>query len=107
MFRIQVSLNILVFCALEGINHTLIPLLELLLVEMGCFLQLVELRGRKLRLSVDFELETMFAKTTDHLEPQTEGQATVIAQYGLHGGISEIPVASAGLGLVAARRRGE
>lgn len=91
MFGIRVSLDILVSCALEGINHTLIPLLELLLVKVGRFLQLVELRGRKLRLSVDFELETMFAKTTDQLEPQTEVLVTRVAQYDLHRGISGSP----------------
>lgn len=55
----------------------------------------------------DVELETVFAKTTDHLEPLTEALVTRIAQCDLHRGISEVPVASARLGLVATRRRGE
>lgn len=32
-------------------THTFIPLLQLLFIEMGCFLKLVELGGGELRLS--------------------------------------------------------
>jgi hypothetical protein len=76
-------------------SHTLIPLLKLLLVEVGCFLQLVELRGRKLRLSVSLESVFILARVNDHPDNHAKGPAARIHPFCLDRGISGVPVASA------------
>jgi hypothetical protein len=64
-------------------------LLKLLLVKVGCFLQLVKLRGRKLRLSVNLESAFMLAKVNNPPERQAKGPDTMASPLNIRRDISE------------------